>query len=107
MLRISVLVLLVYAGLLVLTFWMFGQAPTGFIPQQDQGRLIVNIQLPDSASLTRTRETVAEIEKLTLAAPGVAHTTTVVGIVVLATGEQFEFRLDVRGARPVRGSRAT
>ena len=67
MLRISFLVLLTYAGLLVLTFWIFGQAPTGFIPQQDQGRLIVNIQLPDSASLTRTRETVAEVEKLTLA----------------------------------------
>ena len=46
-LRRHVVVLLVYAGLLVLTYWIFQSAPTGFIPQQDQGRLIVNIQLPD------------------------------------------------------------
>ena len=37
---------------------MFQSAPTGFIPQQDQGRLIANIQLPDSASLERTQEAV-------------------------------------------------
>ncbi len=91
MLRASFLVLLIYAGLLVLTFWTFGQAPTGFIPQQDQGRLIVNIQLPDSASLTRTRETVAEIEKLTLAAPGVAHTTTVSGLSFLQQANSSNF----------------
>ena len=55
LLRISVLVLLVYGGLVVLTNWVFQHAPTGFIPQQDQGRLIVSVQLPDSASLQRSQ----------------------------------------------------
>ena len=53
LLRLSVIVLLAYAGLVGLTYWVFEQAPTGFVPEQDQGRLIVNVQLPDSASLER------------------------------------------------------
>ena len=40
----------------MLTYWTFQRAPLGFVPEQDQGRLIVNIQLPDSASLNRTQE---------------------------------------------------
>ena len=47
-----------------LTWWTFVKAPTGFIPQQDQGRLIVNVQLPDSASLERTKEVVAQVDKI-------------------------------------------
>src|SRR5262249_3707974 len=48
-LRLSVIVLLVYAGLIALTGWGFTRVPSGFIPNQDKGRLIVNVQLPDSA----------------------------------------------------------
>src|SRR5205085_11199912 len=55
-LRLSVAVLVAYGGLLALTWWEFQRAPTGFVPQQDQGRLIVNVQLPDAASLQRTQE---------------------------------------------------
>jgi multidrug efflux pump len=91
LLRISVLVLLAYVGLVVLTYWVFVQAPTGFIPQQDQGRLIVNIQLPDSASLTRTREAIAQIEKISLATEGVAHTTTVAGLSFLQQANSSNF----------------
>src|SRR6185437_6443694 len=46
MLRVSLLVIVVYGGLLVLTWWGFTQTPTGFIPQQDKGYLLVNVQLP-------------------------------------------------------------
>ena len=49
-------VLVIYGGLLVLTWWGFTHTPTGFIPQQDKGYLLVNVQLPDAASVTRTRE---------------------------------------------------
>ena len=44
MLRISTLVLVVYGGLLALTYWQFNHAPTGFIPQQDKGYLLLNVQ---------------------------------------------------------------
>jgi multidrug efflux pump len=79
LLRLSPIVLLVYGGLLVLTWWAFRSAPTGFVPQQDQGRIICNIQLPDSASLERTREAVAQIEAVARRTRGVAHTITISG----------------------------
>ena len=57
---ISLIVLLVYAGLLALTYWQFNHAPTGFIPQQDKGYLVLNVQLPDSASVERTQRIMAQ-----------------------------------------------
>jgi multidrug efflux pump len=80
LLRTSVVVILVYGGLLGLTYATFRRAPTGFIPEQDQGRLIVNVQLPDSASLQRTQEAMALVEKITHETPGVAHTVTISGM---------------------------
>ena len=57
--RLSVLVLAVYAGLLVLAYLGFRTVPLGFIPQQDQGYLIVALQLPDASSIDRTRRSAA------------------------------------------------
>ncbi|HJZ59738.1 MAG TPA: efflux RND transporter permease subunit [Gemmataceae bacterium] len=78
--RGSLLVLIVYGSLLVLTGWTFEKAPKGFIPQQDQGRLIVTVQLPDAASLERTNEAVMKIERIARETPGVAHTVTNCGM---------------------------
>ena len=46
LLRVSVLVLLVYGGLLYLTVWSFRQMPTGFIPDQDQGYSLWSCSFP-------------------------------------------------------------
>ncbi len=78
-LRTAFIVLVVYAGLLYLTYEGLTRAPKGFIPMQDKGYLIVNVQLPDSASLQRTRETVLAVEKAARQMPGVAHTMAVAG----------------------------
>jgi multidrug efflux pump subunit AcrB len=78
-LRLSVVVLLVYAGLLGLTYWQFARAPTGFIPQQDKGYLLVNVQLPDSASVERTERMMARIEALARQEAGVEHTVGISG----------------------------
>ncbi len=80
LLRISVLVLLVYAGLLYLTVWSFGRMPTGFIPNQDQGYLLLVIQLPDSASLERTEEVMARADAIIRGTKGVAHVLRVSGM---------------------------
>jgi multidrug efflux pump len=79
LLRGSFIILLIYAGLLFLTYEVFTRAPTGFVPAQDQGRVFGAIQLPDSAALWRTQETVARAEKIAHTIPGVAHTITVSG----------------------------
>jgi HAE1 family hydrophobic/amphiphilic exporter-1 len=49
-------VLLLFLGLLALTGWWYQQIPTGFLPTEDEGYVICAVQLPDSASLDRTRE---------------------------------------------------
>src|SRR5262249_30043213 len=62
--RLSVAVLLLYAGMLFLTYHVFAIAPRGFVPEQDQGRLILNVELPPSASLERTQATMAQIKDI-------------------------------------------
>ena len=49
LLRVAVIVLLVYGGLMYLTYLGFAAVPVGFIPEQDKGYLVVNAQLPDGA----------------------------------------------------------
>jgi hydrophobe/amphiphile efflux-1 (HAE1) family protein len=79
LLRLSLIVLAVYAGLLFLTYHEFVGTPTGFVPQQDKGYLILNVQLPDSASVERTRRMMARIEKAARDTPGVDHTVGISG----------------------------
>jgi multidrug efflux pump subunit AcrB len=81
-LRLSAMVLVIYAGLLGMTYWQFQRTPTGFIPQQDKGYLVLNVQLPDSASVERTQRVMAHIEKLAhdpVRMPGIAHTVGLSG----------------------------
>ena len=75
LLRVSVIVLLVYGGLLYLTYLGFTKVPTGFIPAQDKGYLLVDVRLPDSASLERTRKVMELVEKIAIGErkPGESH----------------------------------
>jgi multidrug efflux pump len=91
LLRVSLLVLLVYGGLLTLTWWSFIQTPTGFIPQQDKGYLLVNVQLPDAASVTRTRNVVQNIERIALQTKGVKHTVAISGQSILLNANASNF----------------
>jgi multidrug efflux pump len=79
-LHVSLLVLMIYGALLAITYWVFAGAPTGFVPQQDMGRLICSVQLPDSASLERTKEVVAQVDGMIRETPGVAHTQAISGV---------------------------
>jgi multidrug efflux pump len=78
-LRLSLIVLFIYAGLLGMTYWEFQRTPTGFIPQQDKGYLLLNVQLPDSASVERTQRAMSRIERIARDTPGVEHTVGVSG----------------------------
>ena len=82
-LRVSLLVLLVYGGLLYLTYWGFTNAPSGFIPMQDKGYLLVNMQLPDAASVERTEQVMRRIEKIARETKGVKHTVAIAGQSIL------------------------
>jgi len=52
--RMTAIMLVLYAGLLALAGWRLLDTPTGFIPEQDQGILIGVVQMPPGASLDRT-----------------------------------------------------
>ncbi|MFO0872055.1 MAG: multidrug efflux RND transporter permease subunit [Pirellulales bacterium] len=78
-LRGSLLVLALYGGLLYGTYHLFETTPTGFIPMQDKGYLVVNVQLPDGASLARTERVMQDIEEWAAQVPGVRHTVAIAG----------------------------
>jgi hydrophobic/amphiphilic exporter-1 (mainly G- bacteria), HAE1 family len=58
--------------------------PSGFLPDEDQGYLFVNMQLPNSASLERTDAAAREVEHVLANTPGVEYTTSVVGFSLLS-----------------------
>ncbi len=78
-LRLSAIMLVIYVGLLGATYFAFTKVPTGFIPAQDQGYLIIAIQLPPGASLDRTDEVTAQVNNLALEVPGIKNAVSFVG----------------------------
>jgi multidrug efflux pump len=108
LLRLSLLVLVLYGGLLGLTYYGMTHVPAGFIPAQDKGYLLIDVQLPDSASLDRTRTVMQQIDQLltthassthestdgsgnNAGVPGVGHTIAVTGqsFIQNAVGSNF------------------
>jgi len=79
----SGIMMTIYAALMAATFWGFVSIPTGFIPEEDQGYAIVGIQLPDAASIERTNEASAKVQKILKQISGVAHLITIGGISLL------------------------
>jgi hydrophobic/amphiphilic exporter-1 (mainly G- bacteria), HAE1 family len=70
--------------MLGVSYLIYGSLPTGFIPSEDQGAFIVNVQLPDGASLDRTGKTMSNITKTLLATKGVKDVLTVPGYSLLS-----------------------
>ncbi len=79
LLRVSAVAILVYFGLIGLTYLGFTRVPAGFIPAVDQGYLIVDVKLPDGASLERTDAVVRRATKIILDTPGIEHAVAIVG----------------------------
>lgn len=80
MVRMVLIVLVAYAGLLVLAGWRLSETPTGFIPDQDQGFLIGIVQLPPGASLDRTDAVMARVQEAVAATEGVDGMGAIVGL---------------------------
>ncbi|UVL01039.1 efflux RND transporter permease subunit [Pseudomonas sp. B21-048] len=78
--RSSGIALLLYAGLMVLTFFGFSNTPTGFVPGQDKQYLVAFAQLPDAASLDRTEDVIKRMSDLALKQPGVESAVAFPGL---------------------------
>ncbi|MDP3163732.1 MAG: efflux RND transporter permease subunit, partial [Reyranella sp.] len=63
--------------------WGVARLPTAFIPNEDQGYLMIGVQLPDGASLERTGATLDQVSKIAMAMPGVENVVALGGMSVL------------------------
>jgi HAE1 family hydrophobic/amphiphilic exporter-1 len=78
--RMVTVMLVIYAGLLVLTGWRMTATPRGFIPAQDQGQLMLMVNLPPGASLDRTDATMRDVAHRLLASPSMAAASVYAGV---------------------------
>src|SRR6202789_4295739 len=80
------------SGMAVTALLLFGvvalffgaKLPSGFLPDEDQGYVYINLQLPNAAALERTEQAAREIESILAKTPGVQYTTSVIGFSLLS-----------------------
>ena len=82
--RHRVITLLAFVGILGVDALLFRTVPGGFVPPEDQGYIIGSLTLPDGATLQRTREVGAAVQKILLGHPAVEHVFVVNGFDVIA-----------------------
>jgi hydrophobe/amphiphile efflux-1 (HAE1) family protein len=88
LLRVSLLSLLVIAVSAAGIYGFSKITPTGFLPEEDQGAFFVAVQLPDGASVSRTRAVVEQVEKMIRPMPQVEGVLAIVGFSLLDGGNQ-------------------
>jgi HAE1 family hydrophobic/amphiphilic exporter-1 len=93
--RKSIRSIIILGVILAVTALLGRNIPGGFVPEEDEGYFLVNIQLPDAASMERTDEVASKIEKIINETDGVAYSTMVVGYSMLtqsySTNNAFVF----------------
>ena len=80
LIRKSSIVLVLYAGLIALTYNQFATTPTGYVPPQDKQYLVAFAQLPNAASLDRTEEVIREMSRIAMEHPGVSDAVAFPGL---------------------------
>jgi HAE1 family hydrophobic/amphiphilic exporter-1 len=84
LLRKSAMVLALLAICGAAGLFLGSRLPSSFLPDEDQGYLYINMQLPNAASLERTSAAARQVEQILAGTPGVQYTTTVVGYSLLS-----------------------
>jgi multidrug efflux pump len=79
--------LILYAVVVGALVWMFGRLPTSFLPNEDQGNLLVNVQLPPGATQARTLEVMKQVEGYMLKQPEVQSMVSVLGFSFSGSGQ--------------------
>lgn len=80
LIRGASIILVLYLGLIGLTYHQFQTTPTGFVPQQDKMYLIAFASLPDAASLERTDAVIQRMSEIALEHPGVESSVAFPGL---------------------------
>jgi HAE1 family hydrophobic/amphiphilic exporter-1 len=87
LIRRSILSLVLLAGVVVLAVLAGGHLPSSFLPEEDQGYMYVNVQLPDASSMPRTDAFCKEVEGILAKIPGIKYYTTVLGFSLLSQAQ--------------------
>ncbi len=87
MLRRAARYLLIYAAIVAAVVLLFNRLPTAFIPNEDQGNILVNVQLPPGATTNRTRAVMQQVETYMLAQSEVQSMVTVLGFSFSGSGQ--------------------
>jgi len=82
--RKGVLALVVIAAFGVAASFFGSRLPSSFLPDEDQGYVFINMQLPNAASLERTSDAARQVEGILANTPGVQYTTSIVGFSLLS-----------------------
>src|SRR6202167_1836938 len=85
LIRKTAVALILLAAFAVAAGFFGSKVPSSFLPDEDQGYLYINLQLPTAASLQRTDEVAAKIENVLAKTPGIEHTNSVVGYSLLSS----------------------
>ncbi len=80
LIRKSGIIMVLYAGLLALTWQQFSSTPTGYVPAQDKMYLVAFAQLPDASSLDRTEDVVRQMSAIALQQDGVSDVVAFPGL---------------------------
>jgi HAE1 family hydrophobic/amphiphilic exporter-1 len=83
-LRKGVLALVVIAAFGIGAGFFSSRLPSSFLPDEDQGYVYINMDLPNAASLERTSAAARQVEEILANTPGVQYTTSVVGFSLLS-----------------------
>jgi hydrophobic/amphiphilic exporter-1 (mainly G- bacteria), HAE1 family len=84
LIRRSAIALVLLVGFAAAAGFFGSRIPSSFLPDEDQGYLYINLQLPNAASLQRTDEVAKKIEDALAKTPGVQYTTSVIGFSLLS-----------------------
>jgi HAE1 family hydrophobic/amphiphilic exporter-1 len=84
LIRKSGLSMLALVGVVFIVGFSGEKLPSGFLPQEDQGYLFLNLQLPSAASIQRTNAACEKIEKILSETPGIESYNTIVGFSLLS-----------------------
>ena len=84
LIRRLTLVIILFAILLSATFFIYKVLPAGFVPEEDKKALLINIQLPDGASLNRTHKVVKRVSKILSDTDGVANVVSSTGFGIIS-----------------------
>jgi HAE1 family hydrophobic/amphiphilic exporter-1 len=77
------LMVVVWAATVGLTYYLFAKVPAGFLPDEDDGLIMLNAQLPDGASLQRTDATMKRVMDILKSTDGISHFAVIPGTSIL------------------------